>query len=54
MDVARAVLGVIENLDSEEIRNRAVYVDSAVVSQRQLIGYVQEMDDGGGRELRLS
>ncbi|KAL2789109.1 hypothetical protein BJX66DRAFT_326678 [Aspergillus keveii] len=47
MDVARAVLGVIENLDSEDIRNRVVYVDSAVVSQRRLIGYVQEMDDGG-------
>jgi hypothetical protein len=51
-DVARAVLGVVENLDSEEIRNRVVYVHSAVVSQRQLIGYVQETDAGGGREWR--
>ncbi|KAL3451155.1 hypothetical protein BJX65DRAFT_269040 [Aspergillus insuetus] len=51
-DVARAVLGVVENLDSEEIRNRVVYVHSAVVSQRQLIRYVQETDDANGREWR--
>ncbi|KAJ0421354.1 hypothetical protein BJY00DRAFT_111444 [Aspergillus carlsbadensis] len=51
-DVARAVLGVIENLDSEGIRDRVVYVHSAVVSQRQLIGYVREIDGGSGKEWR--
>ncbi|KAL4965261.1 aromatic alcohol reductase [Aspergillus stella-maris] len=41
-DVARAVVGVVECLD--ETRNRVVYVQSAAVTQNQLLGYVKERD----------
>lgn len=41
-DVAKAVVGVVEK--REETRNRVVYVHSAVVTQRQLMGYVKERD----------
>lgn len=41
-DIAQAVVGVIEK--REETKNRVVYVHSAVVTQKQLIGYVKEKD----------
>lgn len=44
-DIAKAVVGVIEK--REETSNRVVYVQSAVVTQKQLIGYAKEKD---GRE----
>ncbi|KAL1612149.1 hypothetical protein SLS60_000372 [Paraconiothyrium brasiliense] len=44
-DIAKAVVGVIEKRD--ETSNRVVYVQSAVVTQKQLIGYAKEKD---GRE----
>jgi hypothetical protein len=42
-DVAKAVLGIINN--QNETANRLVYVHSALVTQNQLIRYVQEMDE---------
>ncbi|KAJ4357155.1 uncharacterized protein N0V89_001730 [Didymosphaeria variabile] len=44
-DIAKAVVGVVER--REETRDRVVYVQSAVVTQKQLIGYAKEKD---GRE----
>lgn len=44
-DVARAVIGVITNLDGTA--NRLVYVHSARVTQSQLIRYAQEKDGEG-------
>ncbi|KAL4938366.1 hypothetical protein BDV06DRAFT_231908 [Aspergillus oleicola] len=41
-DVAKAVVGVIENLD--KTKNRVVYVQSAAVTQNQLLGYAREKD----------
>ncbi|KAL4948212.1 hypothetical protein BDW69DRAFT_176950 [Aspergillus filifer] len=41
-DVARAVVGVIDCLD--ETRNRVVYVQSAAVTQKQLLGYAKGRD----------
>ncbi|KAH4992518.1 hypothetical protein HBI76_052560 [Parastagonospora nodorum] len=41
-DVARAVLGIIRNM--EETANRLVYVHSARVTQNQLIRYAKEKD----------
>lgn len=44
-DIAQAVVGIIEK--REETRDRIVYVHSAVITQKQLIGYTKEKD---GRE----
>lgn len=41
-DIARAVVGVLENL--EGTRDRVVYVHSACVTQNKLIGYAKERD----------
>jgi uncharacterized protein YbjT (DUF2867 family) len=41
-DIARAVLGVVENQD--ETKNRLIFVQSARVTQNQLIRYVKEKD----------
>ncbi|KAL4811351.1 hypothetical protein BDV18DRAFT_155956 [Aspergillus unguis] len=41
-DIVRAVVGVIEN--QSMTRNRVVYVHSAAVTQRQLMGYAREKD----------
>ncbi|KAL4789078.1 hypothetical protein BDV19DRAFT_397527 [Aspergillus venezuelensis] len=41
-DVARAVVGVIGHL--VETKNRVVYVQSATVTQNQLLGYAKERD----------
>jgi putative NADH-flavin reductase len=43
-DIAKAVVGIIEK--QEETRNRVVYVQSAVVTQNQLIGYAKEKVKG--------
>ncbi|RMD44675.1 hypothetical protein DV735_g258, partial [Chaetothyriales sp. CBS 134920] len=40
--IGRAVVGVVAHLD--ETRNRAVYVQDALVTQNQLIGYAKEVD----------
>jgi hypothetical protein len=41
-DVAKAVLGVIKN--QEHTANRLVYIQSAVVTQNQLIQYAKDQD----------
>jgi uncharacterized protein YbjT (DUF2867 family) len=41
-DIARAVLGVVEHQD--ETKNRLIFVQSARVTQNQLIRYVKEKD----------
>ncbi|RMZ75214.1 hypothetical protein DV737_g5413, partial [Chaetothyriales sp. CBS 132003] len=40
--IAKAVVGVIEHLD--ETKNRAVYIQDALVTQNQLIQYAKEID----------
>jgi uncharacterized protein YbjT (DUF2867 family) len=41
-DIGKAVAMALVKRDSEEVRNRTLYIHSAVVTQNQLIGYAKE------------